>query len=155
MDMKAFPARHPALVRLIFAALAAAAVLALYTFVFRPRDLRAAAGLSGVEAEQVAEITVTFPWPGYARTEDPALIARALALLEDTAVSRRSYGHLVTSGDGNPWSVSFALTDGTTVSLREAQRGLVFDREAFAAGLAAIADRCESRDREPHETAEQ
>ena len=49
------------------------------------------AELYGVEAEQVAEITVTFPWPGYARTEDPALIARALALLEDTAVSRRSW----------------------------------------------------------------
>ncbi len=133
------------------AVLAILAVLALYTFLLHPGDLRSAGGLSGVEAEEVASVTVTFPWPGSARSEDPECIAEALELLEDTPISRRSYGRLLFPGGGNPYSLSFTLMDGSTVSLREVQKRFAYDEEKFTAGLLAIADGCETKDGYPYE----
>lgn len=137
--------RHPISLLLIAAVLA----LAAYTFLLHPKDLRSAAGLSGVEAEEVASVTVTFPHPGYARSEDPALIARGLELLESTSISRRSYGQLLSLGGGNPYTISFTLADGSTIALREVQKKFVFDREEFIAGLLAITDGCETKDGYP------
>lgn len=125
---------------------AATAAMLLYSFLLLPDDLRSAAGLADVEAEQVESVMVLFPWPGSAQSQDPELIAQGLALLDDTPLSRRSF-HSVKSalfpGSGNPFTLSFTLKSGETVSLREIQQEFVFNEAAFTESLLALADQCQ------------
>ena len=122
------------------AVLATLAVVALYTFLLHPGDLRSAAGLSGVEAEKVASVTVTFPWPGSARSEDPECIAETLELLEDTPISRRSYGRLLFPGGGNPYSLSFILADGSKVPILKTLEGRTFSKVYLNLGMNNLGD---------------
>ncbi len=128
---------------------AAAAIALLYSFLLLPGDLRSAAGLADVQAEQVESVTFLYPWPGSACSRDPVLIARGLALLEDTPLSRRSFHSVKRAffpGGGNQFTLSFTLKSGETVSLREVQQDFVFDEAAFTERLLALADQCPQED---------